>query len=114
MVGPNGEKRTGETTANALHDAKTATGETEEVYSPVHACRRHYPAEPTSAYVARFPVGGCLRRYSGGSASELPVSRPAQRSLALRPVCSLSRPWRPVPSKRFRRFVKVAGVNGAS
>ena len=61
------------------------------------------PAEPTRARVARFPVGGSLRRYSGGSAPASPVSRPAQRSLALRPACSLSRPWRPVPSKCFRR-----------
>ena len=39
------------------------------------------PAEPASARVARFPAGGSLPRYSGGSASASPVSRPARRSL---------------------------------
>ena len=34
-----------------------------------------------------------------GSAPTLPVSRPARRSLALRPVGSRSRPWRPFPPK---------------
>ena len=31
MIGPNGEKRPGDTIANALHVAKIATGEAEEV-----------------------------------------------------------------------------------
>ena len=61
--------------------------------------RRNLPG----AHVARFPVGGSLRRYPAGSASALSVSRPARRSLVLRPACSLNRPWRPVPSKCFRR-----------
>ena len=39
------------------------------------------PAEPLGAYVVRFPNGGGLPRVSGGSASALPFSRPAQRSL---------------------------------
>ena len=34
----------------------------------------------------RVPAGGSLPRYSGGSASALPISRPARRSLALRPA----------------------------
>ena len=54
------------------------------------------PAEPVGARVARFPTAGSLPRYPGGSASALAVSRPARRSLALRPVWSLSRPGRPV------------------
>ena len=53
------------------------------------------PAEPVGAPVARFPTAGSLPRFSGGSASALPVSRPARRSLALRPVWSLNRPRRP-------------------
>ena len=61
------------------------------------------PAEPAGARVARFPAGGSLPRDVGGSASALQVSRPARRSLALRPAWSLSRPRRPVPSKCFRR-----------
>jgi hypothetical protein len=32
MIGPNGEKRPGDTIANALHVAKVATGEVEEAY----------------------------------------------------------------------------------
>ena len=53
------------------------------------------PAEPLGARVARFPTGDSLPRCSGGSASALPVSRPARRSLALQPVWSLNRPRRP-------------------
>ena len=53
------------------------------------------PAEPAGARVAHFPADGSLPRGSVGSASALCVSRPAQRSLALRPAWSLSRPRRP-------------------
>ena len=53
------------------------------------------PTEATGARVARFPATGSLPRYSGGSASALPFSRPAQRSLTLRPARSLNRPRRP-------------------
>ena len=53
------------------------------------------PAEPVGARVARFPTAGSLPRYSGGSASALPVSRPARRSTSLRPAWSLNRPRRP-------------------
>ena len=41
------------------------------------------PAEPAGACVARLPTAASLPRFSGGSASALPVSRPAQRSLTL-------------------------------
>ena len=61
------------------------------------------PAEPTGARVARSSAGGSLPRYSGGSASAMPVSRPARRSLALRPTWSLSRPGRPVAPECFSR-----------
>ena len=61
------------------------------------------PAEPVGACVARFPTSISLPRYTGGSASALHVSRPAWRSLVLRPAWSLSRPWRPVASECFRR-----------
>jgi len=53
------------------------------------------PAEAVGACVARFPTAGSLPRMIGGSASAALVSRPARRSLALRPAWSLSRPWRP-------------------
>ena len=61
------------------------------------------PAEPAGASVARFPADGSLPRITARSASALPFSRPAQRSLALRPACSLNRPWRPFSSECFRR-----------
>ena len=61
------------------------------------------PAEPVGACVVRFPTGDSLPRYQGGSASASNLSRPARRSLVLRPAWSLSRPWRPVTSKCFRR-----------
>ena len=60
------------------------------------------PADPAGARVARFPTVGSLPRYADGSASALPVSRPARRSLLLRPAWSLSRPRRPV-SECFER-----------
>src|SRR6516164_11240254 len=43
-----------------------------------------------------FPVRCSLPRYTGGSASASLLSRPAQASLTLRPVNSLSRPRRPL------------------
>ena len=50
------------------------------------------PADPVGALIARFPADGSLPRFTAGSASALPVSRPAQRSLSLRPAWSLSHP----------------------
>jgi len=50
----------------------------------------------------RSPGGTCdggLPHPDAGSAPTLNVSRLAQRSLALRPACSRSRPRRPFPSK---------------
>ena len=61
------------------------------------------PAEPAGASVARFPADGSLPRITAGSASALPFSRPARRSLALRPAYSLNRPWRSFSSECFRR-----------
>ena len=49
------------------------------------------PAEPTGARVARFPAAGSLPRFLGGSASALPFSRPAQRSLHV-VACTLAEP----------------------
>ena len=62
------------------------------------------PAEPAGACVARYPAAGSLPCISGGSASTLPVSRPARRSLALRPAWSLSRLRGPLPSECFGRY----------
>jgi len=52
------------------------------------------PAEPAGARVVLFPDGGSLPQTTGGSAPALHVSRPARRSLALRPAWSLDRPRR--------------------
>ena len=49
------------------------------------------PAGPLGVRVAFFPNDGGLPRNSGGSAPALPFSRPAQRSLTLRPAYSPSR-----------------------
>ena len=46
------------------------------------------PAEPVGACFAHFPIDDSLPRVCAGSASALPISRPAQRSLALRPARS--------------------------
>ena len=49
------------------------------------------PAQSASARVARFPTDVSLPRITGGSACASPVSRPARRSLTLRPAWSLNR-----------------------
>jgi len=54
-----------------------------------HACHRHYPGGIRGPTSLGYSTDGGLPRYSGGSASTLPVSRPARRSLALRPAWSL-------------------------
>jgi hypothetical protein len=74
----------------------------------VFACRRHYPGgTPGSGRFTRrephFPSGCGLPRFSGGSASTLVLSRPARRSLALRPANSPSRLNDPF-SRRLRRL----------
>jgi hypothetical protein len=50
----------------------------------------------TGARVGCFPVARGLPRFSAGSASATSLSRPAQASLALRPVGLLNRPRRPL------------------
>ena len=57
--------------------------------------RRRRPALFRCAPHWAVPVAGSLPRDPGGSASALTFSRPARRSLALRPARSLSRPRRP-------------------
>ena len=61
------------------------------------------PAGPAGALVAHFPASGSLPQRTGGSAPAFQVSRPAQRSLALRPAWSLDHPRRPVTPKCFER-----------
>jgi hypothetical protein len=54
------------------------------------------PADRAGARVDYFPASRGLPQMAGGSASALSLSRPAQASLSLRPVGSLSRPRRPL------------------
>ncbi len=65
----------------------------------VHACPRQYPGGIPGSPVAHSPRDGSLPRYRGGSAPALNFSRPARRSLVLRPTCSLSRFYDPFPSE---------------
>ena len=69
-------------------------------FFPFHACQRHYPggSKGVPASLASPSVFG-LPHFSGGSAPALPVSRPARRSLAFRPACSLNRPKRPFDTR---------------
>ena len=65
-------------------------------------CRRAVattPVGPLGACIVRYPSGIGLPRYTGGSAPTSLVSRPAQRSLTLRPADSQSRQSRPSPPK---------------
>ena len=50
-------------------------------HSPLPCVPPPLPRRSRPVRVARFPAGGSLPRYSGGSASAMPVSRPARRSL---------------------------------
>jgi hypothetical protein len=70
----------------------------------ISLCRHAVAITPMDTRVgsSRSPVKprACgLPHPFAGSASTLPVSRPAQRSLTLRPACSRSRPRRPFPSE---------------
>jgi len=72
-------------------------------YSPLPACRRHYPgrSDGTHSLVLfrqRRPSLAC-----GGSAPALHLSGPAQRLLTLRPACSPSRLRDPL-HQRLRRL----------
>ena len=69
-------------------------------FFPFHACQRHYPggSKGVPASLASPSVFG-LPHFSGGSAPALPVSRPARRSLAFRPACSLNRLMRPFDTR---------------
>ncbi len=53
-------------------------------------------ADAPTARALYFPIPRGLPRETGGSASTISLSRPAQASLALRPAGSLNRPRRPL------------------
>ena len=68
------------------------------------------PAELTGARVARFPATGSLPRFVGGSASALPFSRPAQRSLRV-VACTLAEPPK---AALFHRSASVRVVTSSN
>src|SRR2546421_8371383 len=55
-------------------------------------CRAHYPGGSSGCACRLLPRSCSLPQMAGGSASALSLSRPAQASLTLRPIGSLSRP----------------------
>jgi len=59
-------------------------------------CRAHYPGGSSGCSCRLLPRSRGLPQMAGGSASALSLSRPAQASLTLRPIGSLSRPRRPL------------------
>ena len=68
------------------------------------------PAESLGAHFARFPSDGSLPRKIDGSASALRFSRPAQRSLALRPAYSSSH----LPDPLHRRLQPLRYLHDCS
>src|SRR5947208_11837370 len=55
-------------------------------------CRAYYPGGSSGCACRLLPRSCSLPQMAGGSASALSLSRPAQASLTLRPIGSLSRP----------------------
>ena len=82
--------------ASGWGHAPTARGFPCCVGSPLQTCRRHYPGGTAgsgrfSGCNPHLPSGCGLPRFCGGSAPTSRVSRPARRSLTLRPACSRGR-----------------------
>ena len=59
-------------------------------------CRAHYPGGSSGCACRLLPRSCCLPLSTGGSASALSLSRPAQASLTLRPARLLNRLKRPL------------------
>ena len=59
-------------------------------------CRAHYPGGSSGCACRLLPRSYCLPLLTGGSASALSLSRPAQASLTLRPAGLLNRLKRPL------------------
>ena len=70
------------------------------VDSHLQTCRRHYPGGTGQVLVSLLtrPTAAFPEKLTG-RLPQLGLSRPAQRSLAFRPACSLNRPRRPVTLK---------------
>ena len=72
----------------------------------LQTCRRHYPGGIAGSVVrSSRPSDGGLPHYVAGRLPHQSLSRPAQRSLTLRPACSRSRQDDPLPSKASGGFV---------
>ena len=71
MIGPNGEKRAGDTLTNALHVARIATGEAEETYVDTAKQRsgkkggKARAAALTPAERSRIAQAAASARYTG-------------------------------------------------
>ena len=72
-------------------------------WSTLPACRRHYPGRSDGTRSLVLSHQQRPPRLHGGLAPALIVSRPAQRSLTLRPACSPSHLSDPL-HRRLRRF----------
>ena len=78
------------------------------------SCKRAGAITPAGAArcIGRLPsrTAGGLPLISGGSAPATPFSRPARRSLAFRPACSLSRPMAALSHQSASAYI-VTSVN---
>ena len=86
--------------AAAFRDVEAATlalgGSPPITRTTFPTCRAHYPGGLCGCMRRLLPHACSLPHMTGGSASALSLSRPAQASLTLRPIGSLSRPRRPL------------------
>ena len=74
----------------------TTNGSPPITRTTIPTCRAPYPGGSRECACQLLPHACSLPQMAGGSASALSLSRPAQASLILRPVGSLSRPRRPL------------------
>ena len=86
--------------AAAFRDVEAATlardGSPPITRTTFPTCRAHYPGGSSGCACRLLPRSCCLPLLTGGSASALGLSRPAQASLTLRPAGLLNRLKRPL------------------
>src|SRR5258708_6702197 len=86
--------------AAAFRDVEAATlaldGSPPITRTTFPTCRAHYPGGSSGCACRLLPRSCCLPLLTGGSASALGLSRPAQASLTLRPTGLLNRLKRPL------------------
>ncbi len=97
---PNSRRNPTPAMAVACRDVEAATlardGSPPITRTTFSTCRAHYPGGSSGCACRLLPRSCSLPQMARGLASALSLSRPAQASLALRPVGSLSRPRRPL------------------